>query len=58
MYMATGMLLLANWLVYIWGVQNGYVIESSLGYFINPLVSVILGVFFLKEKLRPLQWVP
>lgn len=50
-------LIAANWLTYTYGVTSGRAIESSLGYFINPLVSVLLGVFVLKEKLRPLQWV-
>ena len=45
-----------NWFVYIWGVNSGYVVETSLGYFINPLVNVALGVLFLKEKPRSLQW--
>jgi chloramphenicol-sensitive protein RarD len=49
-------LLAINWLVYIWAVNNGHIVESSLGYFINPLVSVLLGVLFFKERLRPLQW--
>jgi chloramphenicol-sensitive protein RarD len=49
-------LLGVNWLVYIWAVNSGHIIESSLGYFINPLVSVLLGVLFFKERLRPLQW--
>jgi chloramphenicol-sensitive protein RarD len=44
-----------NWLIYVWAVNNGHVLESSLGYFINPLVNVGLGVLFLKEKLSPLQ---
>ena len=44
-----------NWGVFIWAVNNGHVIETSLGYFINPLVSVALGVIVLKEKLRLLQ---
>ena len=47
-----------NWLVYIYGVNNDYIVETSLGYFINPLVSVLLGVIFLREHLRPLQWLP
>jgi chloramphenicol-sensitive protein RarD len=47
-----------NWLVYVWGVNSGYIVETSLGYFINPLVSVLLGVVILKERLRPWQWVP
>ena len=50
-------LLAVNWLTYIWGVNAGFVVETSLGYFINPLVSVMLGVIFLREKLRAWQWV-
>ncbi|MDN5669872.1 MAG: EamA family transporter RarD [Renibacterium salmoninarum] len=50
-------LIAVNWLTYTYGVTSGHAIESSLGYFINPLVSVLLGVFVLKEKLRPLQWI-
>lgn len=46
-----------NWAMYIWGVNNGRVVETSLGYFINPLVTVLMGVFILGERLRPLQWV-
>ncbi|KQX74706.1 MULTISPECIES: EamA family transporter RarD [Aeromicrobium] len=46
-----------NWGGFIYGVTNGHVIETSLGYFINPLVTVLLGVFVLKETLRPVQWV-
>ncbi len=52
------LLLSVNWLIYVWAVNNGYIIESSLGYFINPLFSVFLGMVFLNEKLRPFQWVP
>src|SRR5690625_1622634 len=44
-----------NWLTFIWAVQAGYVIQTSLGYYINPLVSVLLGVLFLKEKLSHAQ---
>lgn len=51
-------LLAVNWLTYIWGVTSGFVVETSLGYFINPLVSVLLGVVFLKERLRIWQWLP
>lgn len=51
------MLIATNWLVYVYGVTNGHAIETSLGYFINPLVSVLLGVIVLKERLRKLQWV-
>jgi len=46
-----------NWIVYIWAVQNGHVLEASLGYFINPLVNVALGFAFLGERLRRLQGV-
>ena len=45
-----------NWGTYIWGVVNGHVIETSLGYFINPLVTVVMGVVVLRERLRPVQW--
>ena len=45
-----------NWLTYIWAVNAGHVVETSLGYFINPIVSVLLGVTLLGERLRPLQW--
>ena len=55
-FAASAVLLSANWFVYIWSVNNGHVIDSSLGYFINPLVNVLLGVLVLKEKLRRAQW--
>ncbi|HMN61026.1 MAG TPA: EamA family transporter RarD [Anaerolinea sp.] len=55
-YLLAGILLAVNWLTYIWSVNAGFILESSLGYFINPLVSVLLGVVFLREKLRPWQW--
>ncbi len=45
-----------NWAAYIWGVNNGRVVETSLGYFINPLVTVLMGVLVLGERLRRLQW--
>lgn len=51
------LLLGLNWLVYIWAVNAGYLVEASLGYFINPLVNVALGVIFLGERLRLVQWV-
>ena len=57
-YLASAILLSINWLTYVWAVNAGFVIETSLGYFINPLLSVLLGVLFLREKLRPWQWVP
>ncbi|MDQ1680907.1 MAG: chloramphenicol-sensitive protein RarD [Frankiaceae bacterium] len=49
-------LVAVNWAVYIWGVNSGHVVETSLGYFINPLVLVVLGATFLGERLRRLQW--
>jgi chloramphenicol-sensitive protein RarD len=50
-------LITVNWATYIWSVNNGHVVESSLGYFINPLVTVLMGVFILGERLRSWQWV-
>jgi len=49
-------LITVNWAVYIWGVNNGHVVETSLGYFVNPLVTVLMGVFILGERLRRWQW--
>ena len=46
-----------NWLVYIWAVNSDQVVETSLGYFISPLVTILLGVLVLRERLRPAQWV-
>lgn len=57
-YSIAGLLLSINWLVYVWGVNSEHVVETSLGYFINPLLSVLLGMIFLKERLRPIQWLP
>src|SRR3954464_1215439 len=51
-----GLLIAVNWLVFVYGVNSGHVVETSLGYFINPLVSVLLGVVVFAERLRPLQW--
>lgn len=58
LYALAAVLISLNWLTYVWAVTNGRVIESSLGYFVNPLVSVVLGVIFFKERLRPAQWMP
>lgn len=57
-YSVAAILLSVNWLVYVWGVNAGFIVETSLGYFINPLISVLLGVVFLRERLRTLQWFP
>ncbi len=56
-YLASAIFLGINWLTYVWAVNAGYIVESSLGYFINPLFSVLLGVVFLRERLRLWQWV-
>lgn len=53
----TGCLVAINWLVYIWAVNEGRMLEASLGYYINPLVNVLLGLLVLGERLRRLQWV-
>ncbi len=52
---ATSLLVAANWLIYIWAVNSGHVLEASLGYYINPLINVLLGVAFLGERLRRMQ---
>lgn len=52
----SALLLASNWLLYIWAVNNDRVVDASLGYFINPLVSILLGYLLLKERLRPVQW--
>ena len=54
---ATALLIAANWLIYIWAVTNGHVAAASLGYFLNPLLNVLLGFLFLKERLTRWQWV-
>lgn len=55
-FFLSGTILTVNWYTYIWGVNIDRVVETSLGYFINPLVSVLLGVLFLRERLRWGQW--
>lgn len=52
-----GVLIYVNWQVFIIGSLTGHVIETSLGYFINPLATIVLGVFVLHERLRPMQWI-
>jgi chloramphenicol-sensitive protein RarD len=53
----SGLLIATNWTLYVWAVNAGHVVETSLGYFINPLISVVMGVVFLHERLNRLQWV-
>jgi chloramphenicol-sensitive protein RarD len=55
-YLVAAVLVGANWLIYVWAVNSGHILEASLGYFINPLLSVLLGVIFLRERLRVFQW--
>ncbi|MBN1535550.1 MAG: EamA family transporter RarD [Anaerolineales bacterium] len=57
-YTLAALLIGVNWLVYIWAVNSDFIIETSLGYFINPLISILLGVIFLREHLRLGQWIP
>ncbi|WP_288841243.1 EamA family transporter RarD [uncultured Deefgea sp.] len=55
-FVLSAVLLASNWYTYIWAVNAGRVVDASLGYFINPLISVVLGVIFLHERLRRAQW--
>lgn len=54
-FVAVALLLIVNWYTYLWAISAGFIVESSLGYFINPLVNVLLGGIFLGERLRPVQ---
>lgn len=54
--LASALLLSANWTLYVWAVNSGRIVDASLGYFMSPLLSVLLGAVVLKERLRPLQW--
>lgn len=55
-YGLAAVLIAVNWLTFVWAVANGYVLQASLGYFMTPLVNVLLGTLFLHERLRPWQW--
>ncbi len=57
-YLIAALLISVNWFTYVWAVNNGFVVETSLGYYINPLFSVLLGVIIFHERLRPVQWLP
>jgi len=57
LYLISAVLVGGNWFIYVWSVNAGFILEASLGYFINPLLSVLLGVIFLRERLRPPQWI-
>jgi chloramphenicol-sensitive protein RarD len=54
---ASALLISLNWITYVWGVANNHVVETSLGYFINPLLNVVLGVLVLSERLNRAQWI-
>ena len=53
--LTSAILVAANWLLYVWAVNNNHLLQASLGYYINPLVNVVLGMVFLRERLRPPQ---
>ena len=55
-FVVSALLVSLNWLIYIWSVQTGHVVDASLGYFINPLVNVLIGAVVFKERLRRIQW--
>lgn len=57
LYFLAAVLMGINWLIYIWAVNTGHIVECSLGYFINPLLNVLIGVIFFSEKLRVWQWI-
>jgi chloramphenicol-sensitive protein RarD len=57
-YCIAAVLIGVNWLMYVWAVNSCHIVETSLGYFINPLLSVLMGVIFLHEHLRRWQWIP
>jgi chloramphenicol-sensitive protein RarD len=57
-YSIAAILIGVNWLTYVWAVNAGFIVETSLGYFINPLLSMLMGMVFLRERLRPAQWIP
>lgn len=57
-YLIAALLIGVNWLTYVWAVNAGFIVETSLGYFINPLLSMLMGVVFLRERLRSAQWIP
>ena len=56
-FVASALLLSVNWIIYIWAVSNGHVVDASLGYFMTPLINVVLGVFLLGERPRRAQWI-
>jgi chloramphenicol-sensitive protein RarD len=57
LYALAAVLIGVNWFVYVWAVSSGFIVETSLGYFMTPLVNVVLGVMVFREHLRPVQWI-
>ena len=57
LYGIAAVLIGVNWFLYVWAVNAGFIVETSLGYYVTPLVNVLLGVMVFRERLRPLQWV-
>lgn len=57
MLTASGILIACNWYVFVWAIAKGQTVQASLGYFINPLISVLFGVIFIKERLSNLRWI-
>ena len=56
-YALAAVLIAANWLTFVWAVNNKFIVETSLGYFINPLLNVVVGYLFFSERLRKMQWI-
>ncbi len=57
-YLLAAILIAVNWFIYVWAVNAGHIVETSLGYYINPLLSVFMGVIFFRERLNLWQWIP
>ncbi|MCX6159423.1 MAG: EamA family transporter RarD [Ignavibacteriota bacterium] len=58
LYLLAAILIAVNWFIYVWAVNAGHIVETSLGYYINPLLSVLMGVIFFREHLNLWQWIP
>jgi len=56
-HLASSITIASNWLIYVWAINTNRVIESSMGYFLNPLLTIVLGVIIFKERLRTIQWI-
>ena len=55
--LAASLLVSLNWAIYIWGVNSGHIVETAMGYFINPLINVVFGFLFFQERPKPVQWI-